>query len=78
MLASTWASLVSAVLAVTGGGLAADTSLPPTHRLHERHLPHWGKHWAQKDRVPGSTLLPMRIGLKQSNLDKGAELLMDM
>ncbi|KAK2072007.1 hypothetical protein P8C59_006386 [Phyllachora maydis] len=78
MLASTWASLVSAVLAVTGGGLAADTSLPPTHRLHERHLPHWGKHWAQKDRVPGSTLLPMRIGLKQSNLDKGAELLMDI
>jgi tripeptidyl-peptidase-1 len=46
--------------------------------LHESHLPHWSKYWSKKSKVPDTQILPMRIGLKQSNLDAGHDRLMDM
>lgn len=53
-------------------------AVPDTHALHERAMPHWGRKWEKSGRVSSNTILPMRIGLKQANLDKGHDLLMDM
>ena len=52
--------------------------IPSTHRLHERHLPHWSHQWTRKNKIPDSQVLPMRIGLKQCNLEAGHDKLMDM
>ncbi|KAK3347336.1 peptidase S8/S53 domain-containing protein [Neurospora tetraspora] len=52
--------------------------VPGTHALHERAMPHWRRKWEKRGRVPPNTLLPMRIGLKQANLDVGHDLLMDI
>lgn len=47
------------------------------HVLHEKrdNLP---SRWTKRDRVPRSKLLPMRIGLTQSNLEKAYEHLLDV
>jgi len=44
---------------------------------HERRngLP---RGWLKTEKVPSGSVLPMRIGLVQSNLDKGHDLLMDV
>lgn len=52
--------------------------VPTTHGLHERQLPHWGRSWQKRDKIPARTLLPMRIGLVQRNLEAGASKLHDM
>ncbi|KAF4633910.1 hypothetical protein G7Y89_g4204 [Cudoniella acicularis] len=52
--------------------------IPASHRLHERHLPHWEHQWRKRSKVPGTRVLPMRIGLKQSNLAAGHDKLMDI
>jgi tripeptidyl-peptidase I len=52
--------------------------VPSSHAVHERQLPHWARSWRKVAKVPRKTLLPMRIGLKQSNLEQGPELLWDM
>lgn len=51
--------------------------VPHTHVLHERQVPHLSRTWAKKVKVPGSTILPMRVGLRQTNLEDGHDLLMD-
>lgn len=51
---------------------------PATHALHERHAPHWGQKWTKRAKVPADAVLPIRIGLKQSNLDAGHDKLMDL
>jgi tripeptidyl-peptidase-1 len=52
---------------------------PPSHVLHERHTPEHTEGWAVVvERPDPKASLPMRIGLKQSNLDRGHELLMDV
>lgn len=48
------------------------------HSLHERHLPHWQQRWTKRSKVPDDHILPMRIGLKQCNLEAGHDKLMDM
>ncbi len=52
--------------------------VPASHALHERHLPHRSRHWTKRDKVPNDAILPMRIGLKQSNLEEGHLMLLDM
>ena len=47
------------------------------HVLHERRVGE-PKHWEKTSRLDPDVVLPMRIGLTQSNLDKGDELLMEM
>jgi tripeptidyl-peptidase-1 len=34
--------------------------------------------WIKRDRVSSAAILPVRIGLKQSNLEKGYDFLMDV
>lgn len=50
---------------------------PYGHAVHERRdfIP---TSWTEEGRLDASTLLPVRIGLTQSNLDYGHELLMEM
>ncbi len=52
--------------------------VPSSHSLHERHLPHWGQQWTKRSKVPNTQVLPMRIGLKQGNLEAGHDKLMEM
>ncbi|KAB5513198.1 putative Tripeptidyl-peptidase sed1 [Coniochaeta sp. 2T2.1] len=49
--------------------------VPASHIVHERQLDHWAERWEKRDRVPESALLPMRIGLRQSNLEQGRSML---
>ncbi|KAK3314311.1 alkaline serine protease [Apodospora peruviana] len=51
--------------------------IPETHVLHERGLPHWSTTWERRAKIPPKALLPMRIGLRQPNLDVGHDMLMD-
>lgn len=71
------------LLAAVATGLALAGPLkkrevPNTHRLHERHQPHWSAQWTKRWKVPSTRVLPMRIGLKQSNLEAGREKLYEM
>lgn len=58
--------------------VAKKREIPASHAVHERHMPHWTYTWEEKRKVPSNALLPMRIGLKQANLEDGHDLLMDM
>ena len=64
---------------LTLGALVASVIAAPssTHVLHEKRnaLP-FG--WERHDKLPSHDVLPMRIALKQSNLDKAEEYLMDV
>lgn len=61
------------------GAAAAVIALPAPHEyvVHERrdYIPN---SWIQSKKLDGSTTLPVRIGLTQSNLDRGHDLLMEM
>jgi tripeptidyl-peptidase-1 len=59
-------------------GGVAKKRIPASHALHERHAPEHTDGWSIVERADPKASLPMRIGLKQSNLDKGHDLLMDM
>ncbi|GAP82686.1 putative alkaline serine protease [Rosellinia necatrix] len=63
---------------VTHGGALKYRELPSTHALHERHAPHWGRQWTKRAKVSADAVIPVRIGLKQSNLDAGHDKLMDI
>ncbi|KAH8883712.1 subtilisin-like protein [Thozetella sp. PMI_491] len=52
--------------------------IPNTHISHERHTPRMTQQWEKRNRLPAKTVLPMRIGLKQSNLDLGHNRLMEI
>lgn len=85
--------LFRSLVAALGAGLALEVlaspllrdatalkkrEVPATHSLHERHTPQMAQHWAKRAKMPRQTVLPMRIGLKQSNLDAGHDRLMEM
>lgn len=59
-------------------GAQTKRQVPSTHSLHERHLPHWSQQWTKRSKVQDTQILPMRIGLKQVNLEAGHNKLMDM
>lgn len=63
-----------ALVALIASVIAAPST---THVLHEKRdaLP-FG--WERHDKLPSRDVLPMRIALKQSNLDKAEEYLMDV
>ncbi|KAH9885911.1 putative alkaline serine protease AorO [Xylariomycetidae sp. FL2044] len=53
-------------------------SIPHTHTRHERRTEAQGRLWNRVGRAKREALLPMRIGLKQSNLRSGHDLLTDI
>lgn len=69
--ATLWLSVGAAADHVPGG----IRSVPATHQVHEQQDAHWSTRWEKKARVPARTLLPIRIGLVQSNLAAGDRLL---
>jgi tripeptidyl-peptidase-1 len=52
--------------------------IPQSHVVHERHEPEHTEGWTRIERADPIAILPMRIGLKQSNVDRAHELLIDM
>ncbi|KAK7965840.1 uncharacterized protein PG986_000117 [Apiospora aurea] len=60
--------------------LAALTSASPASRRATHHVTHEKRHqlpegWTKREKVDGRAVLPLRIGLKQRNLDRADELL---
>ncbi len=55
------------------------TAIPTSnsHVLHEKRIVH-GEIWTKRWRTPAEHILPMRIGLKQRNLDHADRFLMDI
>jgi tripeptidyl-peptidase-1 len=52
--------------------------VPNTHTIHERHTPAMAQQWTKQDKLPARAILPIRIGLKQSNLAIGHDRLIEM
>jgi len=64
--------IIAALVAITETRPA-----PHSHALHEkRHVP--SQTWIKRDRVSSDALLPIKIGLKQQNLHKGYDYLLDV
>ncbi|KAI9664857.1 MAG: hypothetical protein M1821_006305 [Bathelium mastoideum] len=69
--------LLIAVAAAAALYFCDATPTQSSYVLHEkREITH--PRWMKRDRVHSSVKLPMRIGLSQSNLDRGMEYLMDV
>ncbi|KAJ8120386.1 hypothetical protein ONZ43_g2894 [Nemania bipapillata] len=52
--------------------------IPHTHIQHEKRTAVQGGAWAKVERAKREAFLPMRIGLKQPNLEDGHNLLMEI
>lgn len=62
-------------------GIAATgqcAAVPKSHVLHEKRDATTSHQWVKREQIPSSAILPMRIGLKQQNLENGHDYLMDM
>lgn len=66
-----WASLL------VSAALAQALAIPEHHEVHEKR-DSLHPRWTKRDRVEPHKLFPMRIGLTQTNLDRGHEYLMDV
>lgn len=67
------------ILLAAAGTQVSSLAVPQTHVVHERR-DNAGveSRWIKRDRVASHVKLPVRIGLKQSNMDKAFEWLMDV
>lgn len=76
---SYFASVVLIVPGIIAAALPSSGTLSVRSSFvsHEkRHIPR--TRWMKRDRIASTTLLPVRIGLSQGNLDKGHDFLMDV
>jgi hypothetical protein len=74
---SQFPKMLSSLLAGVFVAAALASPIAPSFVAHERrHEPPRG--WLKPEKVPTGSILPMRIGLVQSNLEKGHDLLMDV
>jgi tripeptidyl-peptidase-1 len=75
-------SLCGLLLPASGGRVnardRAARGVPSSHTVHERHVPGNLEGWVKRELVDAEATIPVRIGLKQSNVDAGHDLLMDM
>jgi tripeptidyl-peptidase-1 len=58
--------------------VGANASPTPGHVVHERRIASSASRWAKRDKLMSSTVLPMKIGLRQSNLHRADEYIMDV
>jgi tripeptidyl-peptidase I len=56
---------------------AQSAAVPNTHVVHEKREITTSQ-WLKRDKLSSNAILPMRIGLKQQNLDRGPDFLMDV
>lgn len=66
---------LTAVAALAALSAAAPTTVK--HVLHEER-PSPSRDWIKTSRIEGSAIIPVRIGLTQTNLEKGADLIADV
>lgn len=71
-------ALQAVAIPVVQDMLPVKREIPGTHVLHERHMPPVAESWTKKKRLAAEEILPMRIGLKQSNLQAGHDKLMEL
>ncbi len=75
-------SLCGLILPASGGKVnnrdRTPRGVPSSHTVHERHARSHLKGWVKRELVDAETPLPVRIGLRQSNVDAGHDRLMDM
>lgn len=67
----------SNIILASFGAVAVCAAPSSRHVLHEKRA-EAPKYWERTTRLHPGAILPMRIGLTQSNLHKGDELLMEM
>lgn len=67
--------LVSGFLAVAG---AAPTNNPASSVVHEKRGAHSDIHWTKREAVDPKKRVPVRIALKQRNLEKGEQYLLEV
>ena len=65
---------------LAAGTFAAFASASPINIPHSVHEKRWETPvgWAKRDALDRRTIMPMRVGLAQSNLDKGFDWLMEV
>lgn len=65
----------SSILVLGAAAAAMAVPTPHSYAVHERreYIPNT---WVEEKRLDGATSLPVRIGLTQSNLEHGHDLLM--
>jgi tripeptidyl-peptidase-1 len=71
------------VLGTTASPLARDIieqkrEIPSTHVQHERHVPQLARRWTKREKLAPTKMMPMRVGIKQFNLDAGHDRLMEI
>jgi tripeptidyl-peptidase I len=68
---------VSVVAAIAALANAVPAPVPIKHVIHEeRSSP--ARDWIKGARIESTAIIPIRIGLAQTNLEKGYDLLMDV
>jgi len=69
--------LRTAILVALHFSLYEAAVVPVTHTVHEKRdvTPN---RWIKRDRIHSHITLPVRIGLTQTNLERGYEFLMDV
>ena len=65
-------ALIFAVAATAQGA-----AVPNSHVVHEKREV-TSSQWVKREKLSSRAVLPMRIGLKQRNLDRGDDFLMDV
>lgn len=75
-------SLGDLVLSVSGGRVyhrgRPSKRAPSSHTIHERHERKHLEGWVKRELADAELTIPVRIGLAQTNIDVGHDLLMDM
>jgi tripeptidyl-peptidase-1 len=64
-------------IALTLFATAQCVVVPKAHVVHEKRAVTPSR-WVKRERLSPAVILPMRIGLKQKNLHRGYDLLMDV
>lgn len=67
------AALIAALAAAASAAPATNNAV-----LHEKRQVQSGSRWVKRDALPADTRLPVRIALKQRNVDKGMDYLMEV
>lgn len=69
--------IVLAAIAALSDAAPAPATVQVRHVLHEKRTAQ-ASDWVKGARIEADAVLPMRIGLAQTNLDRGEELLREM
>ena len=84
VFAESWAYLLlflimrlNAIAVVAFAACSCAAPHAATHAIHEKR-DYTPSNWLKHDRVSAAAIIPVRVGLTQSNLEKGYDFLMDV